>query len=79
MIFHMPQKRMNHLHLNVENTAISEFNILGLTINEHVNCKILLDKLSNNISKSMSVLNKHFVPLNVRIIIYNSLILFHIN
>ncbi len=44
MIFHMPQKRMNHLHLDVENTAInqvSDFNFHGLTINEHLNWKII--------------------------------------
>ncbi len=84
LFFHMPQKRMNHLHLNVENTAIdqvSDFNFLGLTINEHLNWKRHLDKLSNNMSKTMGVLNKleYSVPLNARVMIYNSLILSHIN
>ncbi len=39
MIFH---KKINHLHLNVENTAIdqiSDLNFLGLTINDHLNWK----------------------------------------
>ncbi len=84
MIFHIPQKNEKHLHLNVENTAIdqvSDLNFLGLTINEHLNWKSHLDKLSNSISKTMGVLNKlkHFVPLNARVMIYNSLILSHIN
>ncbi len=36
MIFHMPQKRINQLQINIENIAIdqvSDFNFLGLTIN----------------------------------------------
>ncbi len=84
MIFHMPQKRINQLHLNIENIGIdrvSDFNSLGLTINEHLNWKSHTDKLSNNISKTMGVLNKlkHFVPLNAKVMIYNSLILSHLN
>ncbi len=76
MIFHMPQKRINQLQLNIENIAIdrvSDLNIFGLTINEHLNCTSHTDKLSNNISKTMGVLNKlkYFVPLNARVMIYN--------
>ncbi len=44
MIFHMPPKRINHNHLNVGNTSIdqvSDFNFLGITINEHLNWKII--------------------------------------
>ncbi len=68
MIFHMPQKRINQLHLNIENIAIdqvSDFKLLGLTINEHLNWKSHTDKLSNKSSKTMGVLNKlkHFVSL----------------
>ncbi len=74
--FSYASKKQKHLHLNIENTAInqvSDFNFLGLTINEHINWKRHLDKLSNNISKTMGVLNKlkHFVPLNARAMIYN--------
>ncbi len=78
--FSYASEKKKHLHLNVENTAIgqvNDFNFLGLTINEHLNWKSHLDKLSNNISKTMGVLNKHFVPLNARVMIYNSLILSH--
>ncbi len=81
---YMPQKRINQLQLNIENMAIdrvSDFNFLCLTINEHLSCKSNIDKLSNKISKTMGVLNKlkHFVPLNARTMIYNSLILSHLN
>ncbi len=56
-------------------------NFLGLTINEHLNWKSHIDKLANKISKTMGVLNKlkHFVPLIARVIIYNLLILSHLN
>ncbi len=84
MIFHMPQKIVNQLYLNIENIAndqVSDFNFLRLTINEHLNWKSHTDKLSNKISKTMGVLHKlkHFVPLNAKVMIYNSLILSHLN
>ncbi len=77
MICHMPQKRINKLQLNIEHTTIdriTDFNFLGLTINEHLSWK------SHNISKTMGVLNKlkYFVPLNASVMMYNSLILFHL-
>ncbi len=80
----MPQNRINQLHLNIENIAIdqvSDFNFLGLTINEHLRWKSHIDKLSNKMSKTMGVLKKmkHFVPLNARVMIYNSLIQSHLN
>ncbi len=81
MIFHTPQKRVGPLQLNIENTPIdrvSYFNLLGLTINKHLNWKGHIDKLANKISKTIGVL-KHYVPLNTRMIIYNSLILSHLN
>ncbi len=77
MICHMPQKRINKLQLNIEHTTIdriTDFNFLGLTINEHLNWKSHTDKLSNNHNKL-----KHFVPLNARVMIYNSFILSHLN
>ncbi len=78
MIFHIPQKKVDLLQLNIENTPIdrvSDFNFLGLTINEHLNWKSHIDKLANKTSKIMGVLNKlkHFVALNASVIIYNSL------
>ncbi len=67
MIFHIPQKKVDLLQLNIENTPIdrvSDFNFLGLTINEHLNWKGHIDKLANKISKTMGVLNRlqHVVP-----------------
>jgi hypothetical protein len=84
MIFHTPQKKVYPLQLIIDNTAIErvyEFNFLGLTINENLNWKSHINKISNKISKSMGILNKlkHFLPLNAKLLIYNSLILSHLN
>ncbi len=80
MIFHTPLKKVDPLQLNIENTPIdivTEFNFLGLTINEHLSWKGHIDNLANKISKTIGVLkkHKHYIPVNARIIIYNSLIL----
>ncbi len=84
MIFHMSQKIINPLQLKIEQIQIKrfhEFNFLGLTINEHLNWKDHIDKISNKISKTMEILYKlkHFLPKKAKLHIYNSLILSHIN
>ncbi len=84
MIFHTPQKKVNRMQLHIENTNIDkvyEFNFLGLTINENLNWKSHIDKIANKISKSMGILNKlkQILPLNAKVLIYNSLILSHAN
>ncbi len=45
------------------------------------NWKSHINKISNTISKSIGILNKlkHFLPLNIKILLYNSLILSHLN
>ncbi len=84
MLFHMPQKKVKPLQLLIENTTIEkaqELNFLVITLNEHMNWKIHINNLSNKISRNIGVLNKlkHFLPLNTKLLIYNSLILSHLN
>jgi hypothetical protein len=84
MIFHMPKKKVNTIELKIEDTIIervSDFNFLGITINEHLNWKSHIDNISNKISRNIGIVNKlkHFLPLNTKILIYNSLIASHIN
>lgn len=84
MIFHTPRKQVDQIFLKIDNTCIDrvyEFNFLGLTINENLNWKSHTDKIANKISKCMGILNKlkHFLPLNAKVLIYNSLILSHLN
>ncbi len=84
MIIHTPQKRVNPLGLKIENTIVErvyEFNFLGLIMNENLNWKIHVNNIAKQISKSMGILNKlkHCLPLNAKVVIYNSLILSHLN
>ena len=84
MIFHKPQKKIIKMHLSIDNTPIEQvanFDFLGLTLNEHLNWKAHIDKISNKISRSIGILNrqKHFIPLESKLHIYNSLILSHLH
>ncbi len=72
------------LNIKIENTYIErvkEFDFLGLIINENLNWKAHINKIANNISKSMGILNrlKHFLPISAKLHIYNALILSHLN
>ena len=60
---------------------VSDFDFLGLTINENMNWKSHIDKIANKISRSIGILNrlKHFLPLPTKLLIYNSLILSYLN
>ncbi len=84
MIFHTHRKKVKPLYLMIDETIIervAEFNILGLTLDENLNWKSHINKISNTISKSMGILNKlkHFIPIKNKILIYNSLVLSHLN
>ena len=61
---------------------MEEFNFLGLTIDTNLNWKkIHTEKISNKCSKTIGIPNrlKHVLPLEILIILYNTLILPHIN
>ena len=84
MIFHRPQKPVNPLQLSMNETEIarvSNFDFLGLTLNEHLNWKPHIDKIANKISRSIGILNKHknFIPLESKLHIYSSLVLSYLN
>ncbi len=84
MIFHKPQKKVEMLHLKINDTDIervSTFDFLGLTLSENLNWKHHIDKIANKISRSIGILNKqkHFIPIESKLHIYSSLILSHIN
>jgi hypothetical protein len=82
--FHTTRKKVDPLQLVINNTNIervSEFDFLGITLDENLNWKGHLNKISNSISKSMGILNriKRFMPLKTKTLIYNSLILPRLN
>ncbi len=84
MIFHTNRKKVHPLQLIINVTILErvhELNFLGLTLNEHLIWNTHINKISNKVSKSMGFLNKlkHFLPLKNKILIYNSLILLHLN
>ena len=84
MIFQKVDKDVQHLTLNIDNTNIErvyEFNFLGLILDANLNWKKHLGKISNQCSKKIGILNKlkHTLPQEIKIILYNSLILPHIN
>ncbi len=83
-IFHKKGKHINQPKIKIQGTLIErvkDFNFLGLILNENLNWKSHCNKISNNISMSIGILNrlKHFLPENVRIMLYNFMIGSHIN
>ena len=84
MIFHTTKRKKNDLELIIDNTKIErvhEFNFLGLMLNENLNWKNHINKISNKVSSTIGILNKlkHFLPLKTKVLLYNSLILSHLN
>ena len=84
MIFQKVDKDVQHLTLNIDNTNIErvyELKKLGLILDANLNWKKHLGKISNQCSKKIGILNKlkHTLPQEIKIILYNSLILPHIN
>ncbi len=64
------------LSMRLSNNHVTNF--LGLTINEHLNWRDHINKISCKISKTMRVLNKLklFLPKQAKLHIYDSLIVF---
>ncbi len=84
IIFHTPKKKVPPMELTFDDIIIekvSNFNFLGQTINEHLNWKSHMDNISNNISRNIGIINKlkYFLCLKTKVLIYNSLIVSHIN
>ncbi len=84
MIFHTNKKKVQSLTLKIDNVNIervAEFNFLGLTLDKHLTWKCHTNQRTNKISQGMGILNrlKHFLPIQTKILIYNSLVLSHLN
>ena len=78
MFFHSPNTKFTFLPKlvinEIEIERVSDFNFLGLTINENLSWKSHIDKIAIKISKSGGVINrlKHFLPENILRTIYCS-------
>ena len=84
MVFHMPQKKVIFPILRINGTIVEfvdNFVFLGIKINKHLNWNHHNTDVANKIVKTVGILNilKRYLPLNVLRIIYNSLILPHLN
>ena len=63
MIFHNYQRDVEHFIPEIKINGqlvqcVTEFNFLGLTIDEHLNWKSHIQKVSNKVSRSIGVLNR---------------------
>ena len=84
MLFHMPQRVTPLLHFELNGSPIEyiqEFNFLGLTLDNSLSFKFHLTKIGNKISRVIGLLHKlkHIFPSYILRMIYNSLILPHMN
>ena len=84
MLFHMPQKNIQIPIISIDNITIEcvdSFNFLGIYLDKSMNWKSHTDYIASKISKSIGILNrlKYILPTDIKIMIYNSLILSHIN
>ena len=85
MFFHHSQRAINNLIpkilINDEQIeCVSEFNFLGLTIDEHLTWKPHIQKVSNKIARTLGVMCrlKNFLPGHILRMLYNSLVLPHL-
>ena len=86
MVFHNKQKNIEkHIpKISINGTEIervSEFNFLGIVINENMDWSSHIFKISNKISRTIGILNrlKRFLPSGILRQIYCSLILPHLH
>ena len=78
------RKKSQTLLLQMDNTIIDkvlDFNFLEIHFNEQLNWKSHIDKWSVKCCRILGILNrlKIILPLNIKIILYNSLMLPHLN
>ena len=84
MLFKTSKKKVQTMLLQMDNTIIDkvlDFNFLGMHFNEQLNWKSHIDKLSLKCCRILGILNrlKRILPLNINILLYNSLMLPNLN
>ena len=65
MIFHMPQRKLNPPIIKIDEIQlepISNFNFLGIIMNENIKWSKHINKISHSISKTIGIIRK---PKNV--------------
>ena len=84
MIFHHANKNFIQPKLTIDQADIERvksFNFLGLTLDENLSWKSHIDKVKAKIIRASGIINrlKNILPINVKVTLYNSLVLPHIN
>ena len=84
MLFHMPSKTMVAPLPQINNINIEKveyLNFLGFTLDTHLNWKNHSNNVANKCSRTIGVLNrlKYTLPLRIKIMLYNTLIIYHVN
>ena len=84
ILFHQPQKKIIEPEIIIDGNKIdcvNNFNFFGLIINKHLNWNNHIDHISLKISRVIGILTRlrHTVPIDVLLLLYNSLVLPHIN
>ena len=86
MIFHHSRRKIeqNTLNLklhNIDIERVTSFKFLGIVFDENLTWKYHISMITKSISRSVGILCKlkHYVPIYVLKILYNSLIVAHIN
>jgi len=84
MLFYDPRKKVEEIKLKINNSDIefvTEFNYLGIIFDSNLSWNAHINMISRKISKSLCVMNKlkNVIPTNIRLTLYNTLILPHIN
>lgn len=84
MVFHHPKKIFRLPQIKIDNSdveCVDNFNFLGITIDKNLNWKPHIEKIASKISRALGIINKlkHFIPLDSKITMYNTMILPHIN
>ena len=84
IFFHQPQKKCTKPAIKIDGNTIDSvdsFNFLGLIINNNLKWDHHINHIAAKISRSMGILTRlrHSLPFDVILLLYNSLILPHMN
>ena len=84
MIFHHPNKKFTepNLHLNNINIErVKTFTFLGLIMDDQLTWKAHTSKIASKLSRASGIINKlkNILPLSIKVTLYNTLVLPHIN
>ena len=85
IIFHYRQRDIGNLILSLKINdepvkRVTEFNFLGLTIDDTLRWDPHVQRISNKISRTLGIMDRleKFLPTNMLILMYNSLVLSHL-